>query len=76
MLTTRCRSAVSLERQNQQPATGSPLGSSGALVVAAAMNRSLPMRLMSVSWVARSAASTVSNCTKPQPMLPAHPQKA
>ena len=64
MLATRFTSALGLERQNQQPSTGLPLGVREPLVLTS-MVSSRPMKSLPCSWHARSAACSVSNCTKP-----------
>jgi len=75
MLATRLTSALGLDRQNQQPSTGSPVtGAPGPLVSAEAAS-TVSSRPMSDEPCRRSAASApaaLSNWTKPNPCsLPA-----
>lgn len=71
MLATRLTSALGLERQNQQPSTGMPLGARAPLVLTSTVS-SRPMNSVPCSWHAFAAASSLSNCTKPYPCsLPA-----
>ena len=66
MLATRLTSALGLDRQNQQPSTGVPVGAlPPSAAVATSTVSSRPMKSEPCSWQAFSAASCVWNWTKP-----------